>query len=135
MKKYGLLALALFSNASLAKELDCQNAYSTIALNQCAAQTLDAANIELQTYLAKIYQHKSYDPELVSAIKLAQVDWQQYLQSHCDSIYTQWRDGTIRGVMTISCKTKLTRQRTHEVWGNFLTYVDSTPAVLPEPKM
>ncbi|MDE0552455.1 hypothetical protein OU793_24315, partial [Vibrio sp. VP6] len=60
---------------------------------------------------------------------------QAYMSSHCDSVYTQWRDGTIRGVMAISCKTKLTKQRTHELWENFLTYMDSTPPVLPEPSV
>ncbi|EPH6367104.1 lysozyme inhibitor LprI family protein, partial [Vibrio cholerae] len=29
----------------------------------------------------------------------------------------------------------LTRQRTYEIWKNFLTYMDSTAPVLPEPSM
>lgn len=135
MKKYLLLILVLASSTSQAKEVDCDNAYSTIEINQCAAMELDVANTEMQTYLAKSYEHNRDDLELVNAIKVAQANWQQYLTSHCDSVYTQWRDGTIRGVMAISCKTRLTKLRTYELWDNFLTYVDSTPAVLPEPKM
>ncbi|ABZ76998.1 conserved hypothetical protein [Shewanella halifaxensis HAW-EB4] len=134
MKKYILFTLALASTASFADEINCDTAYSTIEINQCAAMELDAAKAEMQTYLAKSYEHNSYDPQLINAIKVAQNDWQQYLTSHCDSVYTQWRDGTIRGVMAISCKTRLTKLRTYEIWDNFLTYVDSTPAVLPEPK-
>ncbi|MGS0676736.1 lysozyme inhibitor LprI family protein [Shewanella sp. 0m-4] len=137
MKKNTILGyslLILFSVTALANEIDCDSAYSTIEINQCAAQELDTANIEMQTYLAKAYEHNSYDAELISAIKAAQLDWQQYLTSHCDAVYTQWREGTIRGVMAISCQTKLTKLRTHEIWDNYLTYRDSTPAVLPEPK-
>ncbi|TQO82301.1 lysozyme inhibitor LprI family protein, partial [Vibrio cholerae] len=73
--------------------------------------------------------------DLVSAIQVAQKDWQSYMSSHCNSVYTQWRDGSIRSVLAISCKTQLTRQRTHEIWKNFLTYMDSTAPVLSEPSM
>lgn len=134
--KYILLLAAIFSLTVSASEptLDCENAITTLDINQCAAIELKAANTEMQTYLEKSYQHHDYDPTLIKAIKLAQKDWQNYMESHCDSVYTQWRDGTIRGVMAISCKTKLTKQRTHEIWQHFLTYMDSTPPVLPEPK-
>ena len=138
MKKYwliiGLVTLA-FASASSANELDCDNVYTTIEINQCAAIELESAQKEMQQYLAKSLEHKNNDPELVKAIKHAQDEWAKYLEAHCNSVYTQWRDGTIRGVMSISCHTKLTKQRTHELWLNFLTYMDSTPPVLPEPKL
>ncbi|SEI87278.1 Uncharacterized conserved protein YecT, DUF1311 family [Allopseudospirillum japonicum] len=114
--------------------IDCENALSTLQINQCASIELESAKAELLNYLDASFQHHANDPELVKAIKVAQENWQAYMSSHCDSIYTQWRAGTIRGVMAISCKTKLTKQRTHEIWTNFLTYMDDAPPVLPEPK-
>ncbi|WP_083835117.1 lysozyme inhibitor LprI family protein [Alishewanella jeotgali] len=60
-------------------------------------------------------------------------NWQAYRLSHCNSVYMQWRDGSIRGVMAFSCKTQLTKQRSHDIWKNFLSYMDGTPAILPEP--
>ncbi|ULN67058.1 DUF1311 domain-containing protein [Vibrio gigantis] len=114
--------------------VDCENAMNTLEINHCAALELESAQLELEKYLAASFEHNSYDAELVSSIKSAQESWQAYMTAHCDSVYTQWRDGSIRGVMALSCKTKLTKQRTHEVWENFLTYMDSTPPVLPEPK-
>jgi uncharacterized protein YecT (DUF1311 family) len=135
MKYYLALFTALsLSVAASEPTLDCENAITTLDINQCAAQDLQTANTVMHTYLKTSYQHNKHDPELIEAIKLAQKDWQNYMASHCDSVYTQWRDGTIRGVMAISCKTKLTKQRTHEIWQNFLTYMDSMPPVLPEPK-
>ena len=115
--------------------VDCENAMNTIEINQCAAIELESAQAELDKYLAASFEHNAYDAQLVASIKKAQENWQAYMTAHCDSVYTQWRDGSIRGVMALSCKTTLTKQRTHEVWANFLTYMDSTPPVLQEPKL
>ncbi|HIF9116054.1 TPA: lysozyme inhibitor LprI family protein [Photobacterium damselae] len=136
MKKYLLSVLMILSFSTLADDevLDCDNPMNTIQINQCAAIKLDTAQAQLAQYLKASLTHNANAPELVEAIKVAQKDWQAYMTAHCNAVYTQWREGTIRGVMAISCKTELTEQRTHELWQNFLTYMDSTPAVLPEPK-
>ncbi|MDP4534774.1 lysozyme inhibitor LprI family protein [Alkalimonas collagenimarina] len=135
MKKYITLALAISSFTAMAtdKTLDCDNALSTLEINQCALIELELAQTELTQYLEASLEHNAFDSELIESITIAQKDWQVYMQSHCDSVYTKWREGTIRGVMAVACKTKLTKQRTHEVWSNFLTYMDSTPPVLSEP--
>ena len=138
MKKLiSALIAVCFSFSALADDgvVDCENAMNTIEINQCAAIELESAQAELDKYLAASFEHNAYDAELVASIKKAQASWQAYMTAHCDSVYTQWRDGSIRGVMALSCKTRLTKQRTHEVWANFLTYMDSTPPVLPEPKL
>lgn len=137
MRKYIVIALLGLSFMVMAEDsgpLDCDNAFSTPELNQCAYIELEAAQAELTQYLQTSFEHNAHDPELVEAIKTAQSDWRTYRASHCDSIYTQWRQGTIRGSMAISCKTNLTKQRTHELWANFLTSMDSPESVLPEPK-
>ena len=137
MKRCLIFALASLSFTVSAENqaIDCNNAMNTLEINHCAAVKLDLAQAELDKYLKTSLEHNASDPELVQAIKFAQKDWQAYMSSHCDSVYTQWREGTIRGVMAISCKTELTKQRTHEIWQNFLSYMDSTPPVLPEPSL
>jgi len=137
LKKSFAIALTVFVvSVSVADEsLDCENAISTLEINACASIELDLAQREMEHYLQASLEHNADDPELVEAIQVAQKDWQAYYTSHCSSVYTQWREGTIRGVLTISCRTTLTKQRTHELWKNFLTYMDSTPPVLPEPKI
>ncbi|MDH5910948.1 DUF1311 domain-containing protein [Vibrio splendidus] len=129
-----LTCLPLLASAS-DDVIDCENAMNTLEINHCAAIELETAQAELDKYLAASFEHNDYDAELVASIKKAQDSWQAYMSAHCNSVYTQWRDGSIRGVMALSCKTTLTKQRTHEVWVNFLTYMDSTPPVLPEPKL
>lgn len=134
MKKLIFLIYVIYSSFAVSDEIDCNNIISTLDINYCAGIELNKAELEMTTYLAKSKEKNSYDKELITAIDKAQQAWKVYIKAHCDSIYTMWREGSIRGVMSLNCKTKLTKQRTHEIWSNFLTYMDSTPAVLPEPK-
>ena len=134
MKKFIFLMFAIYSSFAVSDEIDCNKAVSTFDINDCAGVELNKAELEMANYLAKSKEQNSYDKELITAIEKAQQAWQTYAEAHCDSIYTMWREGSIRGVMFLSCKTKLTKQRTHEIWSNFLTYMDSTSPVLPEPK-
>ena len=120
---------------SLSDEFDCNNAVSTPQINYCAGIELAEAELEMNVYLTKSKEHNNYDLELIKSIDIAQEAWVSYAEAHCNSIYTMWRDGTIRGVMSLSCKTKITKQRSHEIWLNFLTYMDSTPPVLAEPRL
>ena len=115
--------------------LDCNNVMNTLDINRCVAIELEAAEEVLTHYLETSIEHNAGDPELVDAITAAQKQWQAYATAHCGAVYTQWREGTIRGVMGITCRTRLTKQRTHDVWQDFLTYMDSTPPVLPEPSV
>lgn len=117
------------------RPIDCDNAISTYEVNECASRTLEAAQATLAQYLEASFAQNASDPELVRTIKAAHKDWQTYMDSHCHSVATQWRGGSISGVMVISCRTGLTRQRTYAIWENFLTYADSTVPALPEPSM
>lgn len=133
MKKPGLLILFLFPALLSASEPDCEKAISTLDINRCASIELDAAEREMRRYLEMSLERNGHDVELVASIQQAQAAWEVYAEAHCGSIYTQWRQGTIRGVMHISCRTRLARERTHELWSAFLTNMDSTEPVLPEP--
>jgi len=135
MTKFITLFFAIYSTFALSDEVDCTKAINTIEINYCAGVELQNAEHEMKAYLTKSKEHNSYDPELIKSIEVAQKAWLLYAGAHCDSIYTMWREGTIRGGMHLSCKTKITRMRTHEIWANFLTYMDSTPPVLPEPTL
>lgn len=115
------------------KSLDCDNAMTTLDINQCAAIQLASAKTELSQYVEASVAHHADDPELVAAIEESQQAWEAYVTAHCDAVHTQWRDGSIRGMMALTCETELTQQRIHTVWETFLTYMDSTPPVLPAP--
>lgn len=135
MKRILLSFACLTSLSACAEEpaLDCANAFRTAELNQCASQDWDAARQTMEQYLEASLKHNEENENLVAAIKEAQDGWDNYQNKHCGAVYTQWQGGTIRDVMAFSCKTKLAKQRTHELWESFLTYMDDTPPVLPEP--
>ncbi|WP_221794892.1 lysozyme inhibitor LprI family protein [Oceanobacter mangrovi] len=115
-----------------ANEPDCNDANTTIEINQCAARQLEADEAMLQQYLLGSLAVNE-DDELVAAIKHAQQAWLGYREAHCGSVYSQWRDGTMRGVMALDCKIQLTRQRTYEIWNTFLTTMDGS-ILMDEPQ-
>jgi len=138
MNIFILLILSIYSTFALSNEdieIDCDKALSTLDINYCAGVDLKAAELEMATYLAKSKEQYQDDTELIKAIDAAQTSWSLYAKAHCNSIYTMWREGSIRGVMSLTCMTKATKSRTHEIWENFLTYMDSTPPILSEPKL
>lgn len=121
-------------NLSFAKDIDCDDPITTLDLNECAMEELTAAYSVLKIYLDTALKLNEDDTELVKGIQEAQESWSKYLEAHCGSVYTSYRHGSIRNIMYIECKIKLTQLRTYEVWMNFLQYMDSTPSVLPEPE-
>ena len=115
------------------EEPDCQNPLTTIEINRCTSLELEAAEMVMETYLAKSKERYARDLTIVRSIDEAQAAWLIYRQTHCGSVFNVWRQGTIRTVMSISCSIELTQQRTVEIWNSFLTYPDSTPPLLPAP--
>lgn len=128
-----LMIMSACSFTVMASSLECNKASTTLEINYCAKMKLDKAEAEMQRYLKQSIAQYTADSDVVESINIAQSAWQTYSKSQCDSVFTVWRDGTIRVVMTLSCKTKLTQQRTHELWSQYLTYMDSSEPVLPEP--
>ncbi|AUI86220.1 hypothetical protein BS333_07355 [Vibrio azureus] len=136
LASFGLLIFPLLSFANEGENtIDCREPSTTLEINQCAEQDLAFAQVQLNQYLKVTYDLNVNEPELVSAIQEAQTAWQDYMLAHCGAVYKQWQGGTIRGVMALSCKTKLTQQRTHDIWTSFLTYMDNSAPVLPEPAL
>lgn len=137
MKKLWIISGLLVSSSVMATtqttKIDCDNAYTTLEINQCAEDKFDAANQQLQRYLIQSIQQNNTDKPLVEAIKMAQKQWLQYRDAECSAVYTQWQQGTIRGVMALSCKLALTQQRTLTLWENYLRPMDSSTAILPKP--
>lgn len=127
------LSFVAFAAHATEPEVDCSDAISTPDINYCAGLELNKAQNELEQYLNKVFELNNDDPETVHAITNAQEQWKKYYDAHCSAIYTYWRGGTIRGVMALGCKTRLTKLRTHELWLNFLTHMDSSAPELPEP--
>lgn len=134
MKTLLLILLGLsFHAVSAAEDIDCENADSTPDINQCASLELAAAETIMEDYLAASRARYSDDAVSLGAIDDAHTAWLAYRKAQCASVFDIWRDGTIRTLMALDCSIQMTRDRTHALWRSFLTYVDSTPPIRPEP--
>ena len=134
MKKYIVPLLILLPFQVHASEIDCGNAMTTYEMNICAGRETEAAETLLEKYLDKAKEKYKNETAVITSLVKSQDAWVIYRKTHCDAIYEMWSGGTIRGVMFGGCMLQLTKQRIHKIWEDYLTYMDSTPPMLPEPK-
>ena len=129
-----LLAMAMLSLQPEGVKPDCGG--NTLEMNACFANKLTASEQRLAKYKAAALARFSDDGE--SAVRLgieaSSSAFESYRKIECDTVLENWKDGTIRGLMTLSCQITLTDERTHTIWANWLQYMDSTPPILPDPK-
>jgi len=111
----------------------CPDAVSTPEMNECMAGILEGAHKRQAAYLQAALARNADRPELAERIKASDAAFAAYADAECDAVYEDWKEGTIRGVMFLSCKIALVDARTRTIWQNWLTYMDSTPPELPEP--
>jgi uncharacterized protein YecT (DUF1311 family) len=111
----------------------CPDATSTPEMNECMAALLEGARQRQATYLEAALARHTDRPELAAKIKASDAAFAAYADAECDAVYEDWKEGTIRGVMFLSCQIALVDARTRTVWQHWLTYMDDTPPVLPEP--
>jgi len=136
-----MLALTMMilagASAAEAQAGDCPNAVSTVEINGCLAGELDRANAELHRYVmaaGKRVRQDSDGPGAAAGFDKAEAAWAAYREAECGAVYDYWSGGTIRGAMSLTCRIDLTRAHTHRIWSLWLTYMDSTPPILPEPR-
>lgn len=123
----------------------CVREGNTLQMNACAAEDLDIETARMEAYLNAALMQVVSEAEdmgdatdaavLVEEIQLSQVAWQTYADQACAAVYTRWQAGTIRVMMAIGCHINLTRERSHHLWAEYLSFPDSTPPILPEPIM
>ena len=137
MKQLFPIVLSLIFTSAVvsatADEVDCSQAGSTLAIEECSREEVGALETELDKYLAAARQHLYGDEAVLSALDQAQQSWLDYRREHCLAVRELWAGGSIRGVMTNQCLLHQTRQRLWDIWETYLTFMDSTPPLLPEP--
>jgi uncharacterized protein YecT (DUF1311 family) len=116
---------------------------TTRAIEACLESDARNADADLARYVAaaraRLTREAKGEPgnpqsaRALAGLDRAEAAWALYRKAECDAIYAWWEDGTIRGAMSETCWTGLTRLHTHTIWRDWLTYMDSTPPILPEP--
>lgn len=135
--RYLILAilLVLFVPSLARASSICPDAKNTPEIEECIAGLEREAHSIMVKYLNAAIERYGDDDETVSRIKSAQTAWETYQSTHCGSVYSIWREGSIRLTMSLTCALYTTRMRTHDIWREFLTYMDSSPPALPEPEV
>jgi uncharacterized protein YecT (DUF1311 family) len=130
-----LVALAL-SFLQAAEPAPCPGA-DTMSINSCAESEFKAADADLNRYYRAAITRLRGEEEGKAAEGLvaAQRAWIKYRDAECGAVYDDWSGGSIRNVMALGCQTRLTRLRTYTIWSHWLTYMDSTPPILPRPDL
>ena len=108
---------------------------TTEAVEACLAEQLRQAEDEMERYTnAAIGQIARGDnPKRVLALfRTGDTAWSEYAEKECGAVHESWASGTIRGAQQLTCSIRLTQNRTHEIWANWLTRINGSP-VLPEP--
>ncbi len=126
--------LCIVSFTVYSNDVDCDNPVTTIDINVCEGRKAEKAEQVLEKYFLTALETIKDQKSAYSSLEKSQVTWKNYKEDYCAAIYENWIEGTIRGYMQITCVLKLTKQRTHNIWGDYLTYMDSTPPRLPEPE-
>jgi len=125
-----------FTRAGMAPSLasSCSAAPTTVDLNECYAGLLAQADERRGQYLAAAIETESDRPELAAMLRQSDEAFTAYRDAECGAVLQDWIEGSIRGVMVLTCRINMTDRRTHTIWQNWLTHMDSTPPLLPEPE-
>jgi len=135
MKKQmiAIASIAGVLGTASAAELLCANASNTVDETKCMSAEIDKADRTLQEYLTEAKDRIARDKVVGLQLDAAQAEWSRYRTRHCGDVYLYWEQGTYRYRASAQCQIDLARSRTHDIWAAYLTFVDSTPALLPEP--
>ncbi len=112
----------------------CANAGTTIESNECYAGLLESAEARRAEYLEAAQARYPNNVDLQQEIATAQAAYSEYIDAECGAVYGYWRSGSIRNIMALTCQINLVDRATYNIWRNWLTYMDSTPPLLPEPE-
>ncbi len=114
-----------------APSYDCDG--TTLEINDCLMELRSRAEEREGEYLAAALSGRADTPELAEIMRQSQAAAVEYRNRECLAVYEFWKAGSIRNIMSLNCSIRLIDQRTYTIWQNWLTFMDSTPPIRPEP--
>ena len=119
--------------ATTATAVDCKHAKTTQDINYCQGLELDKLNNSLRIYYETSVQLNQNDELVVQKLMDSQARWEDYKSSYCGALYNKSRFGTTSGAAHLKCQQKLVKQRTLNLWQDFLSGPDGRSSDLPKP--
>jgi hypothetical protein len=128
-----VIAMAL---AAAPAEQQCDSG-GTIGMAQCMDRKIEQATARLRVYRTRAvtrFRDEEHDPATAKAIEDAAVVADADRAIYCGAVYQRWIEGSIRYAMDQECQLRLVDRETHDVWADFLGYIqDDAKPLLPEP--
>jgi hypothetical protein len=110
------------------------NFKNTIEINEEELQQVKITQIiHAKYYNAALKSIKESDEEAAKIFENSESLWKTAYNQYCDSIYQYWISGTIRTVKYETCLIEQIKQRTHDIWRDFILTEEGS-SLLPEPK-
>jgi uncharacterized protein YecT (DUF1311 family) len=107
-----VVVLCLGVSQSMAEQaLDCGNPIDQFTINQCATQSYDRADHELNSQYQEIMRRLKDDPETAKLLTTAQRAWVTFRDAECELQSSSVEGGTMRPMVFSNCLEKLTKQR------------------------
>lgn len=115
---------------------------TTIGANDCLRTKRAQVEAIEDKYVSAVHQRIEAETDsptghvqkTLNAFDAENIAWGTLINKASQATATDWEGGTIRGIMGGEREIELVELRIHNQWENWLTFMDSTPAVLPEPK-
>lgn len=104
----GSSALPVLAQTRSPIEVNCQNATSTVEINECARQELEAADKRLNQLYRQLMTRLQGNPKKQQLVN-AQLAWIKYRDAACN--FEKWDGGTGAGYSYTFCRARMTRQR------------------------
>lgn len=129
------LCIATLVSPAIAVVADpCAKITSTIEGVECrVGQLNDEEKKQKQYFDAAVKRAALFDLD-AKHLNDEQLAWTKYRETLCGNVYLMWVQGTARYEMAAQCNLNVTRERTYDLWRSYLTYIDSTPPILPDPR-
>jgi uncharacterized protein YecT (DUF1311 family) len=89
-------------------EVNCQNATTTVEINECARQEFETADKRLNQLYRQLLARLQGSPKRQQLVN-AQLAWSRYRDAACN--FERWDGGTGAGYSYTFCRARITRQR------------------------
>ena len=121
IRNAALLLVAVSVFLPQTAQASCDDAVTTMEINDCAQQEFDKTEAELNRVWKQVMAHLDEladEPDAVAAkaqLRTAQKTWVNYREQDCQAVYTMHQSGSIRTLMHLGCKTAHADRRTREL--------------------
>ena len=119
MKNIAIGAGTMLLTISSAWAVDCDKAFATPDLTECAAKEQKTVEVKLNsTYrkvLKELEQRDDNHQETRKKLVAAQRAWIKFREADCDAAYQYYAGGTMRNLVHIGCMQKRAEQRIKEL--------------------